>query len=102
MPKIDSLYKAVLKNKGLKIYAVATEGDEKKITDFINKNKLNDWIVAWDPDHTSDFRSKYDVYSTPTIYLLDEKKIIRGKRLDHSNITTVIEYLEKKNKMTKH
>ncbi|HTM67173.1 MAG TPA: hypothetical protein VL093_12675 [Flavipsychrobacter sp.] len=38
----------------------------------------------------------YDVYSTPVIYLLDEKKIIRGKRLDHTNIMDVINMLEKK------
>jgi hypothetical protein len=80
---------------------VITE-DEKKLEDFIkNKDKLEGWIVTSDPDHTSDFRSKYDVYSTPTIYLLDEKKIIRGKRLDHSNIPTIIDFLEKKEKREK-
>lgn len=100
MPKIDSLYRAVLKSKGVKIFTVATEGDDKKITEFINKNKLNDWIVTYDPDHTSDYHSKFDVYSTPTIYLLDDKKIIRGKRLDHDNILSLIEYTEKKNKTT--
>jgi hypothetical protein len=46
----------------------------------------------------SDWRSKFDVYSTPTIYLLDEKKIIRGKRLDHSNIASLVEMLERKEK----
>lgn len=101
MPQIDSLYKAVLKKKGVKIYSVATEGDEKKIKDFHDKHDLKDWIITWDPDHTSDFRSKYDVYSTPTIYLLDEKKIIRGKRLDHTNIDQVLEFVERKEKASK-
>lgn len=96
VPKLDSVYKAVLKKKGMKIYSVATEGDDKKITEIIDKNKLDDWIVTWDPERTSDYRSKYDVYSTPTIYLLDEKKIIRGKRIDHSNLADLVEMLEKK------
>lgn len=101
IPKIDSVYKAQLKDKGLRIFSVPTEGDEKKIVDFINKNKLTDWTNVWDPEHTGDWRAKYDVYSTPTIYLLDDKKIIRGKRLDHSDINEVIEMLERKNKTTK-
>lgn len=95
MPAIDSLYRKVLKAKGVKIFGVNTEVDAPAATDFIKNHKLGDWIVTWDPDHTGDWRAKYDVYSTPTIYLLDEKKIIRGKRLDHSNIASLIEMLEK-------
>jgi len=86
IPKLDSAYKADLKNKGLRIFTVATEGDEKAINDFITKDNMGEWTNTWDPDHTSDDHNKYDVYSTPTIYLLDDKKIIKGKRLDHSNI----------------
>jgi len=98
MPELDSVYKAVLKKKGVKIFTVATEGDEKKITDFLTKDNLTDWTNTWDPDRVGDWRGKYDVYSTPTIYLLDEKKIIRGKRIDHSNIANVIDMLERKEK----
>lgn len=98
MPSLDSLYEAVLKQKGVKVFSVATEGEEKAITDFISKHKIDNWTNTWDPNHTSDYHSKFDVYSTPTIYLLDEKKIIRGKRLDHSNIGSVVEMLEKKAK----
>ena len=98
LPELDSVYNEVLKAKGVKVFTVATEGEEKAITDFITKNKLESWTNTWNPDHTSDYHSKYDVYSTPTIYLLDEKKIIRGKRLDHSNIGGLVEMLEKKEK----
>ena len=101
MPSIDSLYKVVLKYKGVKIMIVARRGDQKSITDFIKKYNMGEWLNTWDSDHTSDYHSKYDVYSTPTIYLLDEKKIIRGKRLDHSNIAGLIEMLEKKAKEKK-
>jgi thiol-disulfide isomerase/thioredoxin len=98
IPKIDSVYRATLKAKGMKIYAVSTEVDEVAAKDFITRYKLGDWVTTWDPDHTGDWRSKYDVYSTPSIYLLDEKKIIRGKRLDHSNIANLVEMLERKPK----
>jgi hypothetical protein len=77
---------------------VRTEGDEKKWQDLIQKDHIEDWVNVYDPEHKSKFREDYDVYSTPTIYLLDETKIIRGKRIDHSNIATLIEMLERKEK----
>ena len=101
LPELDSLYRAVLKDKGVKVFTVATEGSEKAITDFITKNKLDEWTNTWDNDHVGDWRGKYDVYSTPTIYLLNEKKIIKGKRIDHSNIGGLVDMLEKKDKTDK-
>jgi thiol-disulfide isomerase/thioredoxin len=100
IPKLDSLYDAVLKKKGVKVYAVRTDDDEKKWKETIAKYDLSDWINVYN-NHTSKYRQDYDVYSTPTIYLLDEKKIIRGKRIDHSNIGSLIEMLEKKEKAEK-
>ncbi len=96
LPAMDTVYRENLKQRGVRIFTVATEGDEKQIKEFIEKNKLQDWTNCWNPDHTSDYHSKYDVYSTPTIYLLDEKKIIKGKRLDHSNIEGLLDMIEKK------
>jgi peroxiredoxin len=98
LPEIDSAYRAELKAKGVKIYSVATEGEEKAVTEFISKYHLEGWTNTWDHDRIGDWKGKYDVYSTPTIYLLDEKKIIRGKRLDHSNICGLVEMLEKREK----
>jgi thiol-disulfide isomerase/thioredoxin len=98
LASIDSLYRTVLKAKGVKVYTVATEGDNKAVTDFINKYKLEEFTNTWDPAREGDWKAKYDVYSTPTIYLLDEKKIIRGKRLDHTNITGLVNMLEKTTK----
>lgn len=98
VPKIDSLYKAVLKKKGLKVYAVSTYDDEKAWKDFIQKHHLEDWVHVWDPERKSRFRDQYNVYMTPILYLLDDKKIIRAKRLDYLNIADVINMLEKKEK----
>ena len=96
VPQIDSVYRAVLKDKGVRIFAVRTEGDVKQWKEFIEKHQLNDWVHVYDPEHQSNYRTMYDVYSTPVVYILDDKKIIRGKRLDHSNLASVIEMLEKK------
>jgi hypothetical protein len=101
MPKLDSVYRAVLKNKGVKIYAVTTLNDEKMWKDFIKEKKLQDWIHVWDPEVRTNFRDKYNVYMTPILYLLDEKKIIKGKRIDYTNIAGLLEFLEKKEKAGK-
>lgn len=99
IPQLDSAYRAAnLKAKGVKVFAVCTESNEKAWKEFINKNKLGDWIHVSDPQHLSNYKMMYDVYSTPTIYLLDEKGIIKGKRLDHSNIVTLVDILEKMEK----
>ncbi len=101
VPALDSVYKAVLKAKGVKVYSVRTEGPEDKWQEFIKKNGLQDWINVYDPEHHSDYRSKFNVYSTPIVYLLDENKIILGKRLDHTNIAGLLELVEKKEMNTK-
>lgn len=96
IPALDSLYTKELKKRGVKVYSIKTEGPEDKWQEVIKTHPgMEEWYNVYDPTNTSDFRSKYDIYSTPTIYLLDENRIIRGKRLDHSNILEVIEMLEK-------
>ncbi|XZF15238.1 redoxin domain-containing protein [Chitinophagaceae bacterium MMS25-I14] len=98
VPLLDSLYKAALKQKDVKVFAVRTEGDEKKWQDFIKEHKLEEWTHVYDPEYHSNYKADYDVYMTPIIYLLDNKKIIRGKKIDHSNILDVIHMLEAREK----
>ena len=80
------------------MFAVKTEGPENKWTEFIEKNSLKKWLHVYDPERKSNYRSTYDVYSTPVIYVLDEKKIIKAKRIDHTNLVSVFEMLEAKEK----
>ena len=101
MPQFDSLYQAVLKKYNVKMYAVEADNETEKWKTYINDHNLSEgWIHVHDPKRTTKFRDFYDVYSTPTIYLLDENKIIRGKRIDHTNLTGLIEWLERKKKST--
>lgn len=98
IPQIDSLYNKALKQKGLKVYSVPTEGELTEIQKFVEKYNLKDWVNVVDAQNNSGYRSKYDVYSTPKVYLLDKDKKIIGKGLDHSNIMDVLEWAEKKKK----
>jgi len=96
VPQLDSVYRAVLQKKGVSIYAVSTEGDLSDIQKAVDKLKVKDWTHVVDARNQTGYREKYDVYTTPKLYLLDADKKIIGKGLDHSNILEVIEFTEKK------
>jgi thiol-disulfide isomerase/thioredoxin len=96
VPQLDSVYRVALKNKGVKIFAVSTEGDLSDIQKTVDQLKLKEWTHVVDAQNKTEYRSKYDVYTTPKIYLLNEKKEIIGKGLDHSNVMEVLEFNERK------
>jgi hypothetical protein len=86
----------------VKIYAVDADLETDKWKAFIKEHKLGDgWIHVHDPKRVTNFRGFYDVYSTPTVYLLDENKVIRGKRIDAHNLLGLVEWLEKRKKEEK-
>jgi len=76
----DSLRKAGI---SIQVYAVYSELDYPAWKAYIKKNKLR-WVnvAAKDAPALSTSKYYYDVNSTPTIYLLDQQKVIFGKRLD--------------------
>lgn len=95
LPVLDSLYDHYLQGLDTRIFAVRTDALERWKPE-INKAGVEDWIHVHDPERQTRFRQDYDIYSTPVLYLLDEKKIIRGKRLDPENLGKLVEMLEKK------
>ncbi|HKL38817.1 MAG TPA: thioredoxin-like domain-containing protein [Bacteroidales bacterium] len=88
-PEIYKLFEKYNRDQ-LQVFAVYTQGDKKEWTRYINDNGF-DWINVYDPGYTSSFRQKYDVYSTPTIYLLDEDKTIVAKRIGHESLKKMLE-----------
>ena len=99
IPKIKKNVDSLI-NIGINIatFAVATEFDKKEWKKFIKNQKIGNWINVADINHddegnpvaSSDWRDKYDIYSTPVIYLLDEKKRIIAKRISHSQIKDIL------------
>ena len=81
IPKLDSLYKELLRPNGVEVWGVNLEGDQKEWMDYVNEHHL-EWINVWDPYNQSNFRKLYDIYSTPVIYILDKDRNIRYKRID--------------------
>jgi hypothetical protein len=54
-----------------------------------------DWINVYDGVHYNNLKDKYDIYSTPVIYILDKDKKIKAKRIDVDQIKTILTALEK-------
>ncbi|SOE23093.1 Thiol-disulfide isomerase or thioredoxin [Spirosomataceae bacterium TFI 002] len=85
------------KNKGkVSVYNIAVEYELDKIKGFVEKYKTGNMVNAWDAKGRYYFREKFDIYSTPTSYMLNEKKEIIGKRIPIEEFDRFIEFYEKR------
>jgi hypothetical protein len=77
------------------VYAVQTK-DELFETwrKFIIEKKLNEFINVFDPIHLNNLKEKFDIYSTPVIYILDKDKRIKAKRLGADQVVDMLKMLE--------
>ncbi|TDW99552.1 AhpC/TSA family protein [Dinghuibacter silviterrae] len=110
VPELDSIYVAKWKQLGVKVWAVlidTVKTDVAKIAPekahwmkYIRDHHLDDWLNVYqtpamkqeDIDaKRAGFRQLYDVYQTPTIYLLDEQKKIVGKKLTWEQVDELIQ-----------
>lgn len=96
---VPQLYKdlyLLFKDKGVDIYAVCTQNKKDEWMKAVSEYKIHDWTNVWDPAVTSNFRSLYDVYSTPVMYILDQTKHIIAKRLDVESAVKFLNHLMEK------
>jgi len=78
----------------LSISTLFGEDGKIKWVDFVNEHGLYDWINAWNP-YSYDFKLKYDVTSTPQIYILDENKQIVAKKIGPEQVEEIISLMIK-------
>ena len=101
VPKLFQEYKDTLKAMGVKIFAVYTQYDKEEWLKFIEEKGLDSsgWYNVWDgPYPHSRFRDYYDIYSTPTIFVLDKEKKIIAKRLGVEHLKDFLKRHEEFNK----
>lgn len=80
-PKMKDFYNDY-KDLGVKVFSVSTKKETDKWKEAIEEKGIQEFINVEDPEHLSNFRIFYDIYSTPVIYVLDKDKNIVAKRLD--------------------
>jgi thiol-disulfide isomerase/thioredoxin len=102
IPKLIDLYNELKKEKkDVKVFSVYTLHEGDKYLKYIDEHKLNDWINVYDGAHLNNVINKYDVYSTPVIYVLDKNKVIKAKRIGVEQIENVIKEMELEYKKTR-
>ncbi len=88
-PKLNDLYQRY-KDHGVEIFAVNTEPDRERWLKYIYDNNIEDWINVNDVMNRSGFRDKYDIYSIPLIFLIDENKKILAKHVGVDQVEDII------------
>jgi alkyl hydroperoxide reductase subunit AhpC len=93
----DTYHKLKKEGKSIEVFAVYTQHEYDKWKKFIKESNL-DWLNVADAVHLNNLKEKYDIYSTPVIYLLDKNKVIKAKRIGAEQLEEVIKNMEKMTK----
>lgn len=98
-PELVKFYEEY-KEKGVQVYNISTDYQPEKIKNFIEEFKTGDLINTWDAKGNYYFRNAFDVYSTPTTYVLDAEKRIVGKRIPIEELGRFLEFQKRKSEQT--
>ncbi len=102
IPKLNQELSKLKSEIDFKVFAVQTKdelyNDWKK---FIVTEKLGDFIHVYDPVHINDLKNRFDIYSTPVIYILDKDKRIKGKRVSSEQVPDLLKAFESIEKQQK-
>jgi len=95
IPKLHEDLKALKGSIDYKVFAVQTKDElYESWKKFIIDNKLTDFIHVFDPVHINNLKDRFDIYSTPVIYILDKDKKIKAKRLGADQVVDFLKTLE--------
>jgi peroxiredoxin len=100
VPRLDSLYRAKWKSRGVRIVGMMTDGGKDAWLKFIREHDLKDWLHVYQTQELKDadmaakrpsYRQLYDVYQTPTIFLLDREKRILAKKITYQQTDELLQ-----------
>ncbi len=74
-----------LKQMGAEVMAINTRTDKATWSQFITDHKLN-WINVFSPENIKEIIEKFQAFSTPTVYVLDESRHIIAKSISFDQI----------------
>ena len=101
VPKVDSLFQAKWKSKGIQVYGVMTGGGKETWLKYIREHNLKDWVHVYQTDEIKEaetaagkpgYKQLFDVYQTPMLYLLDKNKMIIAKKLNYEQLNDFLDY----------
>ena len=83
------------KGKGVEVLAIAVEDSPEEWKKFIREFKLEKAINGFDYTSRTNYRQQYDVWTTPTVYILDKNKTILARKLPVEDIANFILFHKK-------
>lgn len=86
------------KNKanGIKVMAISTEHNIEEWKSFVKTYHLEELINGYDALNQIDFNRKFDVVTTPTIYILDKNKKIIARKMPVEQLEDFLNYYQNK------
>ncbi|OJV17553.1 MAG: DUF5106 domain-containing protein [Dyadobacter sp. 50-39] len=86
------------KNKanGIKVMAISTEHNIEEWKAFVKTYHLEELINGYDALNQIDFNRKFDVVTTPTIYILDKNKKIIARKMPVEQLDDFLNYYQNK------
>lgn len=81
LPKIMEFYENYKDSLNLEVYSVCVDSDIEKMKKYLKKNQIPWIITSAFIGKTPNIQKKYDAFSTPLIYIVDENKTIIAKRI---------------------
>lgn len=81
------------KDKGVKLVAVCAKftDDIPPCWEYVEEKEIGDWMHLMDIYHGSKFMVKYNIKTTPQIFILDEDKTILSKRIGAEQLEEVVD-----------
>lgn len=84
------------KGQGVSVVAVATENSDEEWKKFITDQKTAALRNGYDYSGQIDFRSQFDVLSTPTVYVLDKSKKIIARKMPVEQLDDFLSFYKKR------
>ncbi|MEE9361458.1 MAG: redoxin domain-containing protein [Cellulophaga sp.] len=78
-----------LKKDNVEIMAVCISRDSEKCKQYATDYKI-DWVNVMDPENSTGYREKYNIFAAPIVFLLDDEKKIIGKATSFEHIRHLI------------
>ncbi|MCH8032927.1 MAG: thioredoxin fold domain-containing protein [Bacteroidetes bacterium] len=90
-PKLVELYKKYDRTT-LEVFAIGIMKEHELWVEFIKEKKL-DWINLEDVNYQSNFRSDYDIRTTPVLILLNDNMEIIAKNITVETLEEVLDQI---------
>lgn len=94
-PKLVNFYTKNKTKLDVEVYAVSADTSMKKMREYISTMKMT-WITVNGPrTYVGSYHDLYDAFTTPTLYVIDDKKKIIAKKIPIEKLEEFIANYEK-------